>query len=123
MPTIKTDLDTLGNGLKVVVELYKSLFSFIRAQLHEQGNIGLYVKRSDIERAICCCRNFNNEKRIGSLDKMAALVQYDTINIQMSSLVDNCVALMGTLITSFLVISTESYVSQAFIHASTIFLL
>ena len=54
---------------------------------------------------------------------MAALVQYDTINIQMSSLVDNCVALMGTLITSFLVISTESYVSQAFIHASAIFLL
>ena len=123
MPTIKANLDTLGNGLEVVVELDKSLLSFIRAKLHEQGNIGLYVKRSDIERAICCCRDLNNEKRIGSLDKMAALVQYDTINIQMSSLVDNCVALVRTLITSFLVISTESDVSKAFIRASAIFLL
>ena len=123
MRTIKADLDTLCNGLKVVVELHKSLLSFIRAKLHEQGDIGLYVKCSDIERAICCCRDLNNEKRIGSLDEMAAFVQYDTINIQMSSLVDNCVALMGTLITSLLVISTESDVSKAFIQASAILLL
>ena len=93
MPPITTDLNTLSNGLKVVIELHQSLFSFLRAQLHKQGDIGLNVKSGDIERAICCCRDFNDEKRVGSFDEMTAFVQYDTIDIQMSSLVDYCVAL------------------------------
>ena len=82
----------------------------------------MYVKSGDIERAICCRRNFNDEKRVGSLDEMAAFVQYNTIYIQMSSLIDNCVALsrswqrcIQALITSPLVIGTECNVFKAFV--------
>ena len=120
--TIATNLDTLSYGLKVVVELYKSLLSFLRAKLHEQGYVWLYVKSGNIERAICCRRYFDDEKRVGSLDEMAAFVQYDTIYIQMSSLIDNCVALsrswhrcIQTLITSPLVIGTKCNVLKAFV--------
>ena len=96
MTTIAADLDTFSDGLKVVVVLNQSLLSFVCTHLHEQGDVRLYVKSGDIERAICCRRDLYDKERVGSLDEMAAFVEHNTIYIQMSSLVDNCVTLTGS---------------------------
>ena len=81
MPPIATDLHTLSYGLEVVIVLHKSLLGFLWAQLHKQGDVGLYVKSGNIEGAICCRRDLNDEERVGSLDKMAAFIQDDTVDV------------------------------------------
>ena len=116
MPPIATDLHTLSNGLEVIVVLHKSLLGFLWAQLHEEGDVGLYVKRGNIERSICCRRDLNYEERVGSLDEMAAFIQHNSVDIQVCSLVYNCVTVtlarswyrgIQALVASLLVITTE----------------
>lgn len=73
--SIFRDLNTLGNGLEIVLEVGHCLLGLARHLGHKKGGVWLYIKDCNIQGAVTDRWDLNNEVRVGTVNKMTTLVE------------------------------------------------